>query len=338
MAQRGRNKFMANENQLQWQQPGNWFVKMCVRGWKSLVFRRIVGEVHERDRAYEAGPVTGRLFESRRPRVVPPFFHESTGGLAILIRGERADGCGKSQLWTESHGRRARTASSGCRSEQNPFGQTNSLGRRIDSHHARYRFLNGLTPVLVCGIALVAVGCDQFKQAPAEPEIPRLKVNLPDSPSLVVPNVPSRNESGVYTVNGLFKESSTLMNSVVSVSGVVLTRHICDREPVPDVAVAVAGIDAGSQDSEPPAPPDCHPPEHVTLVDDLARTRYQLLVAGNRVFVESVAEGQTVTVKGRLVQWTRDNIFVRSEGLIELEPPPPEPPPAAAVDADAQSL
>ncbi|NUN16083.1 MAG: hypothetical protein HUU55_20845 [Myxococcales bacterium] len=181
------------------------------------------------------------------------------------------------------------------------------------------------------------VGCEQFRPEPVDPVIPRLKVNLPESPPLELPNVPVRDESGVYTVNGLLKESAALMNTVVIVKGVILDRHVCEQEPTALPVAVGEGSDAGSVPAPPVEPPECYPPEHVMLVDDLSRTRYQLLVAGNPQFVDSAAVGQTVTVKGRLVQWTRDNVFVRSEGLIELEPPPPpiEPTPAAAAESDA---
>lgn len=89
-----------------------------------------------------------------------------------------------------------------------------------------------LNIVVLAGCAgWTLAGCEHFRPEPVDPVIPRLKVNLPESPPLELPNAPVRDESGVYTVNGLLKESAALMNTVVIVKGVILDRHVCEQEP-----------------------------------------------------------------------------------------------------------
>jgi hypothetical protein len=167
---------------------------------------------------------------------------------------------------------------------------------------------------LVLAATVCGLGCDApLGQQAALPKAPRLKVNLPDTPKLELPKVRLESADGTLTVAGVMRRARGHMWKTVRVHGVVIDRQACEDE--------AAG--------------DCHPPPSALLADGLDAPKEQLLVVGTSGQIAALEQGDVVTLEGRLVQWTDDQVFVRSEGLLELAPPPEPPPPAEPPPSDA---
>lgn len=175
---------------------------------------------------------------------------------------------------------------------------------------------------LALALSLVAPGCRSFEEEPERPRPDRRKVNLPETPPLAKKELRVKADDGSYTVPGLLASASEEMGEAVVVRGIVVDKVECPVEELPE---SDAGVPA-----EPPAiVSGCHPPPHLFLTDDLARPTKQILVTGTAVQIAAVSVAQPVRLEGRLVQWSADKVFVRTEGMLQLEVPdeaPPAPP------------
>lgn len=184
---------------------------------------------------------------------------------------------------------------------------------------------------LAVSLSLATPACRSFEDEPERPKSDRRKVNLPDTPPLQKKEVRLRADDGSYTVAGVLAGAPELMGKAIAVRGIVVDKVECPVEEVPE-------SDAGAP-PEPQIVSGCHPPPHVFLTDDLARPTQQLLVTGTAIQIAAVSIAQPVRLEGRLVQWSADKVFVRTEGMLQLEipdeAPPPPPPPPAPEDAGA---
>lgn len=193
-----------------------------------------------------------------------------------------------------------------------------------------------LTATLV-GLILWLPGCRNFDEPKEAPKADRRKVNLPDTPHLVKKEVRATVEDGAYTVAGLLASMPETLGNEVVVRGIVVDKVECPEEEPPEGAEGEA--DAGAVEPTEPAVPSggCHPPPHLFLTDDLARPTQQLLVTGTALQIAAVSVAQPVELKGRVVQWSADKVFVRTEGLLQLEIPD-EAPPAPEVPAPTEGV
>ncbi len=142
----------------------------------------------------------------------------------------------------------------------------------------------------------VAAGC-QPQSTNKKPKT-QLKVNLPSSPPMAEPTFVEKYVDGNYTVAGLIRSRSKLLNSEVRVKGYVQSNHACGPLQAP-----------------------CDPPPHVILVDDLARPHKRLVVLGGvDTGLSELQVNQVVMLEGRYLQSDPQGLFIRMEGLLLLPP------------------
>lgn len=154
-------------------------------------------------------------------------------------------------------------------------------------------------------LALLALAaCRPLEGQSGPPPKVRPAVHLPETPPLEVPERAPQDTSGAFTVAGLFAAPPD-KGQDITVSALVISRHLCPP-PAPEA----------------PAAPPCYPPPHLLLADERDGSGSELLVAGTNEQVEALPLGDRASVRGKFVQWSDDQVFVRSEGLIQLEPPP----------------
>jgi hypothetical protein len=165
-------------------------------------------------------------------------------------------------------------------------------------------FVSGLS-VLV----MAAIGCGPGVDSVVVP--PRPKVNLPDTPSLVLPEVVAKHPDGTWTVAGIRAEGlEGRWESPVEVRGVVLDRKVCPMKR--------------RRNQDP-----CVIAPHLTLGVSLSDPSEALLITGTNAQIHALPEMGVVCVVGAHQQWSEDHFFVDSRGLIQL--PVPEDPEAPMV-------
>ena len=145
-------------------------------------------------------------------------------------------------------------------------------------------------------------GCDQGEGAN---EVKRVRpaVDLPDTPTLTIPQHTVLNQDGSYTVAGLLNSAEEHFGKGVRVTGIVLEKHTCKDAKEGTLC----------------------PPPYLLLVDSAERPANQLMVVGTEQRLSDSQEGESETVSGRFQQWSADKFYVRSEGLVEIPEEDEEP-------------
>ena len=161
---------------------------------------------------------------------------------------------------------------------------------------------------LLMNIVLLAVigviGCGPAEVPPQAR--PRAKVNLPETPSLTIPEVVRKHADGVWTVAGLRQAGMEgQWESSVQVRGVVLDRQVCPLRR--------------KRNAEP-----CVLAPHLLVADSLEKPDQPLIVAGTNEQIHALPESGEVVVEGAHVQWSADRHFVDSRGIVQLAPPADE--------------
>lgn len=156
--------------------------------------------------------------------------------------------------------------------------------------------LLGIHIGLVVVVTLGLPGCDKnVEEAPSEPTV---KVNLPASPRMVEPTYVERYTDGSFTVAGLIKARKDQLGKAVVVKGYVQKVQQCKPELAP-----------------------CDPPEHLVLVDDLAKPHKRLVVLSSESgALSGFKASQAITVNGDYLQSDPQGLFVRMEGVLVMKP------------------
>lgn len=201
------------------------------------------------------------------------------------------------------------------------------------------------TSNVLLGLALLmglsAPACRNFNQEEEEkPKVDRRKVNLPETPPLEKKEIQTHTEDGAFTVAGILAEAGKHFGTEVRVRGIVVDKVECPvpEEPSEEGADAGAGETTEGEQQAERVVLTCHPPPHLFLTDDLAHPTQQILVTGTDPQIHAVTVARPVTLSGRLVKWSDDRVFVRTEGLIQLNVPEPTPTPTpASADSGAST-
>lgn len=174
--------------------------------------------------------------------------------------------------------------------------------------------MTGLIGLL--GLSVFVVDACGDSATPKPSTRSKIKVSLPATPELTVKQYEASYADGVSTVYGLIGSAGKLLDTEVTVRGLVSAVELCEIIDQKPLAGAAGAEGAGAQKQV----YRCKRQPRAWLVDPQhPKGRFKLMIAGTMESeLARLKKGATVTLKGRFVTSSPDGSYFSHGGLLLL--------------------